>query len=92
MDGISLAPIDRGNNISSCVARPAGLKAHTSNISWANRTGVPIAGTSNKSCVNRTFGNGSPPLIGAFAFKADRTELEELERMYALKDPRPCLP
>lgn len=32
------------------------------------------------------------PLIGTFAFRADRTELEELERMYALNDPRPCVP
>jgi hypothetical protein len=60
MGGSLSAQTDRGNNISSCVAKPAGLKAHTSNISWENRMGVPIAGTSNKSCVNRTFGLGSP--------------------------------
>jgi len=32
------------------------------------------------------------PMIGAFAFKAERSELEELERIYALNDPRPCSP
>jgi hypothetical protein len=59
MGGTLSARIDRGNDISSCVAKPAGLKAHTSNISWENRMGAPIAGTSNKSCVDPAFGYGS---------------------------------